>query len=120
MPNLTLNELDSPFLVKEDPMPKFNIQHNSSHSIDKTYDIVKGFLSKGEELKRFDEKVSCGFDDSKKTCSIQGSQFKAEVSILANGANSKVSVEVDLPFLLMPFKGKIQESLGKMFSKHLS
>lgn len=100
-------------------MAKFTVDHNVKHPTDKTFDTIQTVLSKGDDLKKFDNNIQCQFDAAKKTCAIKGSQFKADVKILANGDGSKISVEVDLPFLLMPFKGKIAESLTKMFQKHL-
>ena len=100
-------------------MAKFTVDHNVKHPTDKTFEMIQSVLSKGDDLKKFDNKIECQFDPAKKTCAIKGSQFKADVKIVAAGQGSKISVEVDLPFILMPFKGKISESLTKMFEKHL-
>ena len=100
-------------------MPKFNIEHPTSHSAPDTYSKLKEFLSKGGEIQKFDSKVQCEFDDQKKSCLLKGSKFKAEVSIVGESNGSKIQILVDLPFLLTPLKGKIQEILIKMLSKHL-
>ena len=100
-------------------MAKFTVDHNVKHPTDKTFETIQSVLSKGDELKKFDSNINCEFDPNKKTCAIKGSQFKAEIKVLAASDGSKISVEVDLPFILMPFKGKISESLTKMFQKHL-
>ena len=101
-------------------MPKFKIEHPSKKDAEETYKAIKGFLSKDSEIVKLDAKAQCTFNDSKKSASISGSQFKAEMNVAAEGPTSQVSITVDLPFLLMPFKGKIQESLVKMLTKHLA
>ncbi len=101
-------------------MPKFKIEHPSTKDADETYKAIKGFLSKENEIVKLDAKAQCTFNDSKKSASISGSQFKAEMNVAAEGPASQISITVDLPFLLMPFKGKIQESLVKMLKKHLA
>lgn len=100
-------------------MPKFTVDHETSHASEAAYGKLKQFLSKPGELKKFDPKTECSFNDALQTCSIKGSQFKAEVSVQKSGEGSKVSISVDLPFLLSPFKGKVQESLTKMLAKQL-
>ncbi|MNK99976.1 hypothetical protein D3C87_1203950 [compost metagenome] len=50
---------------------------------------------------------------------MNGSQFKADMVVAANGAGSKVQVTVDLPMLLTPFKGKVQETLQRKLAKYL-
>jgi hypothetical protein len=100
-------------------MPKFTVEHQTAHPSAEAYGKLKQFLSKPDELKKFDPKTECLFNDATQTCSIKGSQFKAEVTIQNSGSGSKVSILVDLPLLLTPFKGKVQEGLSKMLSRHL-
>lgn len=100
-------------------MAKFTIDHNVKHPTDTTFAKVQKVLEGGADLKKFDPKVDCSFDPKTKTCQIKGSQFKADLKVAPAGDGSKISVTVDLPLLLMPFKGKISESLVKMFEKHL-
>ncbi len=101
-------------------MPKFKIEHPSKKDAEETYKIIKSFLSKENEIVKLDAKAQFAFNDSKKSASIAGSQFNAEMSVAAEGPTSQINITVDLPFLLMPFKGKIQESLVKMLKKHLA
>lgn len=101
-------------------MPKFNVEFPSPKAPEETYTAIKAFLSNENEIKKFDANAKCIFDDSKKSCSISGGQFKAEMNVSGGGDQSKVVITVDLPFLLMPFKSKIHDSLHKMLSKHLA
>ena len=77
-------------------------------------------MSGDEDLRRFDSKMQCQFNDGSMNGSIKGSQFKADVAVLAQGTGSKIEIVVDLPMLLTPFKGKVQETLQKKLSKYLA
>jgi hypothetical protein len=101
-------------------MAKFNVEHACSKDQNSTFDEIKNFLSKESEYKKFDAKAKVTFDESKKSCHIEGSQFKAIMSVIPKNDKSVVSINIEIPFLLMPFKGKIEETLKKMLSKHLT
>lgn len=101
-------------------MPKFTIEHQTKKPVDETFGAVKKFLSNEGEIQKFDPKAKVQFDEAKRSCQVSGSQFKAEMSVLPAPEGSKVSVLVDIPLLLTPFKGKIQETLQKMLGKHLA
>lgn len=101
-------------------MPKFTMEHQTQKPADETFGSVKKFLSSAPDIQKFDAKAKVSFNDDTKTCHIDGSQFKADMKVLPSEGGSTVSVSVDLPFLLSPFKGKIQETLQKMLSKHLA
>jgi uncharacterized protein YccT (UPF0319 family) len=100
-------------------MAKFTINHDVKQPVDKTFETVQKILSKGDDLKKYDPKIVCTFDSATKTCNIKGSQFKADLKIEDHNQGSQIVVTVDLPLLLMPFKGKITESLVRLFEKHL-
>ena len=100
-------------------MPKFTVEHQSNSNPQDTFVRLKDFFTKTNEMKKFDPKVECTFNDATQTCHIKGSQFKADVNIQTATAGSKVNVIVDLPLLLSPFKGKVQDELTKMLKKHL-
>lgn len=101
-------------------MPKFTVEHKSDKSPEETFKAVKSFLDKGSEIQKFDAKAQVSFDDSSKSAQINGSQFKADMKVVAAGGGSNVAITVDLPFLLTPFKGKVEEQLKKMLTKHLA
>ena len=104
-------------------MPKFNVKHKSSQSAKDAYSAIKKFLGDDKDLKKLDAKLECSFDDSAMSCKMTGSQFKAHFTIAApsNGDHgSTVTVTVDLPLLLTPFKGKVTETLQKKLAKYLA
>ena len=100
-------------------MGKFTVEHECSQNPQEAYTKIKGLFEKEVDLTRYDSNAKCHFDDGKMCCQIKGGQFNATLNVLAKGPGSKVSIVVDLPFLLMAFKGKIEESLTKMLKKHL-
>ena len=91
-------------------MPKFTIDHSSAYSAEEAYGKIKEFLSNDQDIRRFDPKLQCSFDDATKCANMKGSQFKADMAVATSGTGSKVSVTVDLPLMLTPFKGKVQET----------
>lgn len=101
-------------------MPKFTIEHTSSHSAEEAFDKIKTFMTEDEDLRRFDSKMQCQFNEEAKNGLIKGSQFRADISVLGQGTGSKIQIVVDLPMLLTPFKGKVQETLQKKLSKYLA
>lgn len=101
-------------------MPKFTVEHQSSKTPDETFKTVKSFLANAGEIQKFDAKAQVSFDDASKSCQIKGGQFKADMKVIPAAAGSTVAVSVDLPLLLTPFKGKVEETLKKMLTRHLS
>lgn len=101
-------------------MPKFTIEHASSHNAKEAFEKIKTFMDGDDDLRRFDPKMQCQFNDGAMNGSIKGSQFKADLSVQAQGTGSKIQIVVDLPMLLTPFKGKVQETLQKKLSKYLA
>ncbi|MGZ3743884.1 MAG: polyhydroxyalkanoic acid system family protein [Pseudobdellovibrionaceae bacterium] len=101
-------------------MPKFTIEHASSQDATEAFKKIKTFMTEDEDLRRFDSKMQCHFEDSRLNGVIKGSQFKADVSVKEQGTGSKIQIVVDLPMLLTPFKGKVQETLQKKLSKYLA
>jgi hypothetical protein len=101
-------------------MAKFTVEHNTQKSPDETYKAIKDVLSKENLFQKYDANAKCTFDDGKKSALVTGSQFKADMKVSGSAGKGLVSITVDLPFLLMPFKGKIQDSLKRMLDKHLA
>lgn len=100
-------------------MPKFSIEYPTSHGVTDTYAKLKELLENTDALKKYDPKVECKFNDASHSCDLKGSQFKGDLKIASTGQGSQVQVTIDLPFILTPLKGTIQDSLTKMLKKHL-
>lgn len=100
-------------------MPKFTIDHESKSNATEAYAKIKEFLNNDQDIRKFDSKLQCSFNDGAMSCKMNGSQFKADMIVASNGAGSKVQVTVDLPLMLTPFKGKVQETLQRKLAKYL-
>ena len=114
-----MHNLSLDFQREDASMPKFTIDHTSSQNAQEAYNKIKEFLANDQDIRRFDPKIKCDFDDSAMSCKMNGAQFKADMNVAANGAGSKISVTVDLPLMLTPFKGKVTETLQKKLAKYL-
>lgn len=99
-------------------MPKFSVEYPTSHGVTDTYTKLKNFFQT-DEIKKFDSKVECKFNDPSYSCDLKGSQFKGDFKVTEAGTGSHVKINIDLAFLLTPLKGTIQETLTKMLKKHL-
>lgn len=101
-------------------MPKVSIDHKSSMPATDAYSKIKTFFDSDPDIRRLDPKLSCTFTDSSMTGKATGSQFKADIAVKGDAAGSTVTVIVDLPLLLAPFKGKVQETIQKKLAKYLA
>lgn len=101
-------------------MPKFKVDADSSHNAKDTFSKIRNFLEQAEDLKKIDPGIVCTFDEAKLKGYAKGKQFKADISILQGTPEAKVSIEIEIPFLLSPFKTKIQESLERKLKKALA
>jgi hypothetical protein len=100
-------------------MPKISIDHASSVSYDQALIKIKAFFETDKDLQKIDPKMQCQFSPDG-TGKVKGSQFKADIVVKAEGSGSKINVVVDLPLLLTPFKGKVEETLKKKLSQYLA
>lgn len=101
-------------------MPKINFEMAAPLSSDQAFTKIQTFLNADNHFKRLDPKVSATFDQSNKSCQINGSQFKANLKVKPNNDKCLVSIEVEIPFALALFKGKIKDELEKAFKKVLT
>lgn len=101
-------------------MAKFTVEHKSSHNPQEAYEKIKNFLSNDKDILKFDSKLQCLFNDSAMSCKMTGAQFKADMIVAAANNGCAVSVTVDLPLMLTPFKGKVTETLQRKLAKYLS
>lgn len=100
-------------------MPKFKVEKTTSMNPKESFDRIKQFLSADPDLKMLDSSYKCQFEDDKLTGSAKGQKFNAALSVSPSGDQSKVEITVDLPLLLMPFKGLVENTLNKKLDKLL-
>lgn len=102
-------------------MPKFNFNFTTPIDSAVAYTKIKNLLNGENDFKKFDPQVSCNFDETNKKCLIKGAQFSAELQVKSEEPKSSlISIEIELPFALSLFKGKIQELLEKNLKKILT
>jgi len=101
-------------------MPKFKFELLAPLDSATTYSKIKTLLKGENDFKKFDPNVSCTFDEPGQTCNIKGQQFNADLHVkTTDPKNSTVMVEVEVPFALSLFKGKIQEAIEKNLKRIL-
>jgi hypothetical protein len=101
-------------------MPKISVDHKTSTEASSALEKIKNFFETDPDLKKIDPKMSAKFDEKNLSGKVTSSQFKADISIKAAQAGALVSVIVDLPLLLTPIKGKVEEILRKKLNKYLA
>lgn len=102
-------------------MPKIKFELPAPIDSATAFTKIKKLLNGDNDFRKFDPKVSCTFDETSKKCNVDGSRFKATLQVAEKDANSsRIAIEVELPFALSLFKGKIQDSLEKNLKKILS
>lgn len=102
-------------------MSKFKFEVPAPLDSASAYSKIKNLLSGENDFKKFDPKVSCSFDEGNKAVQIDGSQFKAQLTVQEKDAHScGVAIEVEVPLALSFFKGKIQETIEKNIKKILT
>ena len=101
-------------------MPKVSVEHKSSIPAPEAMKKIKVFFETDQDLRKLDPKLNCDFKEGETKGHVTGSQFKADVTVLAEGQGSKINIVIDLPLILTPFKGKVEETLRKKLSKHLT
>lgn len=101
-------------------MPKINVNHNSSLQTPDASAKIREFFETDKDLKTLDPKLQVTFDEKTGKGKVTGSQFKAELAIEPQAEGSLVKVMIDLPLMLTPFKGKVEEMLQKKLKKYLA
>ena len=101
-------------------MAKLKIEKPSTLAPEQAYSKLKSFIENDEGLRKLDGKYTCEFVDAQLLCRAKGQQFQAEISVKPQAAGSQVVVEVEIPFALALFKGKIQEMLEHKLEKTLT
>ena len=101
-------------------MPKINIETPSQHSDQETFSKLKSFFDEDKDLRKMDSSYTCTYDDAGLKGTAKGSKFTADMSVKSQGDGAAVSICVEIPFMLSPFKGKIEETLVRKLGKVLA
>ena len=94
-------------------MPTVKVKHSTTKDPQTTFQKIKEFFQTDETLKKLDSKMSFNFNEAQMSGEAKGSQFKANFNVKPSSAGSDLEVNVELPLLLTPFKGKVEETIQK-------
>ncbi len=101
-------------------MPKFKVESKSNLSQSEAFEKMKTLLADDPDLRKLDSKIEIKTNDAGHTAQVKGSKFSADVKVAATSPGSHVTIEVDLPLMLLPAKGMVQATLEKKLSKILA
>lgn len=101
-------------------MPKISVSHSTQTPAPEAFEKIKKFFETDQDIHKIDPNIKIAFADATMSGKATASQFSADFAVKATGTGSQVSVSIDLPFLLTPFKGKVQETLEKKLKKYLA
>ena len=96
-------------------MPKVSVKREIAGEKKKVFAAVKAYLEGRGTLK----KLGATLDWDVKTCSaeIDASNFSGNLIVTEKSGKSTVEILIDLPLLLTPFRGKVEEELKKHLSR---
>lgn len=93
-------------------MPKVNVSETIAGSKKAVYKAVKAYLEGRDTLKKLGATIE--WDDSGHSGDISADNFSGSISVEEKGASKAlVTIAIDLPLLLTPFKGKVETELKK-------
>jgi hypothetical protein len=96
-------------------MPQVKVSREIEGEKKKVYAAVKKYLDGRDTMKKLG--ASIDWDDKGCSGQIEAAQFSGSLSVEADAKKSTVQIVVDLPLLLTPFKGKVEEELKKHLSR---
>lgn len=99
-------------------MPKINLCHKTELSPNEAFERIKTALPDDENLKSLDSSYRCQFDSEKHVGKIEGSRFKADVTVHGT-TPTEVKIHIEIPLIVVPFKSMIEQTLSKKFNQLL-
>jgi hypothetical protein len=99
-------------------MPKIVIERETGLNATEAYTKIKSMLADDKDLRKFDAGYQCQFDDAQLVGAAKGKQFSADLKV--DGTPTKVALTVDLPIMLTPFKGMVENLLKTKLEKILA
>lgn len=100
-------------------MPKILIQKQTTLSAEDAFQRIKTMLADDKDLRKLDSGYQCQFDDAAKVGSAKGKQFQAALKV-TNQSPTNVELTIDLPLVLTPFKGMVENTLKAKLEKVLA
>lgn len=92
-------------------MPQVKVKQEIEGKKEKVFQAVKKYLEGRETLSKLGATIH--WDEKSCTGEIEASNFKGGLAVNEKSGKSLVEISIDLPLLLTPFKGKVEEELKK-------
>lgn len=96
-------------------MPKVKVKEEIAGEKDKVFSAVKKYMEERDTLSKLGATIE--WDEKKHEATIEASNFSGSIQIFSKAGKSSVEILIDLPLLLTPFKGKVEEELKKHLSR---
>ena len=100
-------------------MPKILIEKETSVSANDAFEKIKTLLSDDRDLRKLDSGYQCQFDAAARKGTAKGKQFTATM-LVHEGPKTKVELTIELPLMLTPFKGMVENTLRGKLEKILA
>jgi hypothetical protein len=92
-------------------MPIVNVKQEIKGEKKKVFAAVKKYMEGRDTLSKLGATVN--WDEKACEAEIEASNFSGNISVTEKSGSSTVAINIDLPLLLTPFKGKVEEELKK-------
>jgi hypothetical protein len=96
-------------------MPQVKVKQEIKGEKKKVFAAVKKYLEGRETLSKLGATID--WDEKKCVGAIEASNFGGSLEVTEKGGASLVEIAINLPLLLTPFKGKVEEELKKHLSR---
>ncbi len=99
-------------------MPQVKFEKQISLSPAEAFKKLVGLMDKASELKRLDPDIVLTVLEDKMCVLAKGSKINGDITITANGSESIVKVDLNIPWAYAPFKSiiktKLEEKIDEM------
>jgi hypothetical protein len=92
-------------------MPQVKVSHSYTGKKKDVYKAVKAYLNGRDTLKKLGAEME--WDDAACSAEIKADSFDGAIAVSEKAGKSHVEISIQLPLLLTPFKGKVEEELKK-------
>lgn len=98
-------------------MPKLKFEVQTQLAPKETFGKIKEFFANDRDLRKLDSNYQCQFDETRLSGTAKGSKFDAAVAVHPEVSGSRVNIEINIPLMLMPFKGMVEKTVQDKLTK---
>lgn len=96
-------------------MPQVKVSHEIKGKRKEVYEAVKIYLDGKETLDKLGAKMV--WNDKACEGTIEAGNFSGSLEVCEKSGQTNITIAIDLPLLLSPFKGKVADELKKHLSR---